>query len=105
MSTSALPDLSGLSPNEVRMVLRVIERSGEIIEHHTPNADKPQQEISPMATIKIEALAHLSALVELHKHGEAFHRSQGNDSQASLWRQDTGTLQNIWKTLASLPIN
>lgn len=103
MNSSALPDIGDLSPKVARMVLRVSERAHEILEEHVPNPLEPQ-ELSPLATIHIEALAHLAALIKLHEHGATYHTAQGNSAQARLWRRDSITLQNISHTLASLSI-
>lgn len=48
---------------------------------------------------------HLAALIKLHEHGAIYHTAQGNSAQARLWRRDSGTLQNISRTRASISIS
>lgn len=103
--TGALPDLGDFTPNQARLVMRVTERAGEIIEAHVPDPSEPTPEISPMATIKVETLAHLTALIRLHYHGATFHTARGNRTQATLWNQDAERLEAIFRSLVAIPIN
>lgn len=98
--TQSLPDLTDLTnlePAEARILMRARERSREIVHQYAPTSveEGRKQPISPLATIKVEALAHLIALTNLHQAGARHHESNGNTRQQLLWERDTEALASL----------
>jgi hypothetical protein len=99
-----LPQISDYKPSEARVILRCRERAVEIIRDHAPDPDSPKPIISPLQAIKIDTLAHLTALIRLHEQGADYHRANANLTQAQLWSDDAERLQALWSGLLLIQI-
>jgi hypothetical protein len=101
---TTIPNLTDLDPRQARLFLRIQERSAEIVQAHAPEAGATKPPISPLATIHIEALAHIAVLQRLHESGAAFHSQRANHTQAALWQRDSEILEMLFLELFRLHI-
>lgn len=97
--TTLPPFIHDLAPHDAQVLLRVQERALEIVATHIPQPGEPPAQLSPLTTIKVEAMAHLVALAQIHAHGAQHHTANGNPSQADLWDRDTRHITDLASAL------
>lgn len=103
--TTHLPPLGDLPPHLARKLLRIQERCNEIVHQYAPTPEDIDKPLSPLATIQIEALAHLLVLQRLHLNGAEHHQAHGNSRQQLLWERDAKILQDLANRLISIKLD